>query len=283
MPAPLSYLDPAYPPLWRDGETLQFGVDSTVRLHVDGPWVEPLVARLRRGIRLPTFDVVAHGLGAPRDGARALLEALRPLLREQCPPPPPVQVESLNLADSRAEVRMQLALDEHGLRPAEQPTTDTVSIVLVQGAVAAAQLHPHLREDRPHLPVGFEPGGFTVGPLVVPGRTPCLSCRDGHARDRDPSWPLVHTQLSGDDRSPPTAAAIVTAASFAARIIADDSGGAGRWIRVGADDRRVWRSVRFHEECRCRAPWSRSPRGTETDRAAFDPPPSSATAYARPA
>src|SRR5690606_11719727 len=110
-----------------------------------------------------------------------------------------------------------------------------------------------------------------------------LSCRDGHERDRDSSWPLVHTQLIGDDRSPPTAAAIVAAASFAARIIADDAGVASRWIRVGSDDRRVWRSVRFHEECRCRAPWSRSQRGTETDHAASGPPTSSATAYARPA
>jgi len=282
MPAPLSYLDPAYPPLWRDGETLQFGVDTAVRLHVDGTWVEPLVARLRRGIRLPSFDVVAHSLGAPREGARAVLETLRPLLREQSPPPPPVQVESLNLADSRAEVRMRLALDEHGLRAPDAPTADTVSVVLVQGAVAAAHLHPHLRDDRTHLPIGFEPGAFTVGPLVAPGRTPCLSCRDGHARDRDPSWPLVHTQLIGDDRSPPTAATIIAAASFAARIITDE-GEDGRWIRVGDDDRRVWRSERFHEECRCRDPWSLSPRGTETDHAASDLPPSSATAYARPA
>jgi bacteriocin biosynthesis cyclodehydratase domain-containing protein len=37
----------------------------------------------------------------------------------------------------------------------------------------------------------------SVGPLVVPGRSPCLRCLDLHRRDRDPRWPVVAAQLTG--------------------------------------------------------------------------------------
>ena len=282
-PTALVHLDPAYPPLWRDGEPLQFGAESVLRVTVHSAWVERLISRLRRGIRATSFDVIAHGLGAPRDEARALLERLQPLLKEVAPPLGSVWVDAIGLADSRPEARMRLALEETGFRITPQDAADAVAVVLVQGAVAAAQLRHHLRDDTAHLPVGFEPGALTVGPLVIPGRTPCLSCRDGHERDRDAAWPLVHAQLIGDGSAPPTTAGVAEAAGLIARLLGEPALDTGRWVRVGADGRRVWRSATFHEECRCRAPSSRSPRGTATGRAASDPGTTSRTAFARPA
>jgi len=45
------------------------------------------------------------------------------------------------------------------------------------------------------LAVAADATGAEVGPLVVPGLTACLSCRDRHRRTRDPSWPLLLSQL----------------------------------------------------------------------------------------
>ena len=47
-----------------------------------------------------------------------------------------------------------------------------------------------------HLPVTLLETTATVGPLVAPGRGPCLRCVDLHRCDRDPDWPLVAAQLS---------------------------------------------------------------------------------------
>lgn len=47
-----------------------------------------------------------------------------------------------------------------------------------------------------HLPVRVSGSRAVVGPLVLPGRTSCLSCADHHRADRDPVWPLLVAQLS---------------------------------------------------------------------------------------
>lgn len=48
-----------------------------------------------------------------------------------------------------------------------------------------------MAEDRPHLVVIRREHSVTVGPLVVPGRTPCSHCVDLHHSDRDPRSPFV--------------------------------------------------------------------------------------------
>jgi bacteriocin biosynthesis cyclodehydratase domain-containing protein len=61
-------------------------------------------------------------------------------------------------------------------------------------ARAALQL---VAEDRPHLSVVVRETSIVVGPLVVPGRTACLTCLDRHRAARDPAWPRVLAQLTG--------------------------------------------------------------------------------------
>ncbi len=53
-----------------------------------------------------------------------------------------------------------------------------------------------VRDGRPFLVVRLHEGRGSVGPLVVPGRTPCLRCDDLHHRDHDPAWPRVVAQLA---------------------------------------------------------------------------------------
>lgn len=284
-PTTITRLDPRRPLLWRDGDTLQFGLEGEIHVQVDRPWIEPLLLRLRQGIRLSTFDVVAHGLGAPRAAARELLERLRPVLLDDPPPAASFWVEQVNVADERAPARMTEALVDEGLFRGRRDDPDDVGVIVVGGAAAALQLAPYLRDDVTHLPVSFEHTAVTVGPLVVPGQTPCLTCRDAHERDRDPAWPLLHTQLVGARMADISAARIVQAASLVARILRTPVTGAGMTARLRPDGRRAWRSVRFHEACLCRDPSSRSRRGTATE---TDPPartnaPTTPRAFARPA
>ena len=262
-PPTLTRLDPAYPLLWRDADTVQFGMEGVVRAEVSEPWIDRLLQSLRDGFRLSAFDVIAHSAGAPRDGARELLDALKPVLHKDPPPLPRIWIESLDMADSRIAARTEIAMVDEGFRTTERGTPGAVAVVLVEGAASARQLANHLRDDLTHLPIAFEAGGTTIGPLVEPGRTPCLSCRDGHERERDAAWPTLHAQLVGTASGPITAARTAEAAALAARILAEP-GRTSKCVRVSPDGRRVWRSVRFHAECRCREQSFRSPGGIST-------------------
>ncbi len=273
----LTRIAPEFAPLWRDGDTLQFGVAGDVRVRVDRPWVERLVSRLCEGIPLASFDVAAHALGAPRRDARDLLDALAPVLRTDAPPAPAVWAESLNIGDSRIGGWMLDALADLGVQEAARTDPGAVGILLVHGSAAAAQLNAYQREDIAHLPVAFDFGGVSVGPLVVPGETPCLACRDGHERDRDPAWPLLHCQLVGRTDSAIPHALVAETAGIVERLLRADAA-ESTMVRLSADGTRRRSAVRFHAECRCREQSFRSLQGTETQSALLGPLPATRTA-----
>jgi bacteriocin biosynthesis cyclodehydratase domain-containing protein len=52
-----------------------------------------------------------------------------------------------------------------------------------------------LVRHRPHLPVVIREVAATIGPLVIPGHTPCLRCVELARADRDPAWPALAAQL----------------------------------------------------------------------------------------
>ncbi len=90
-------------------------------------------------------------------------------------------------------------------------------VVLVgQRAVDPTLAEPLVRHDVPHLAVVVREASTLVGPLVLPGRGPCLRCLDLHRTDRDPQWPSVLAQLSGDDLVPEETASSQLAAALAA-------------------------------------------------------------------
>lgn len=262
-PPTITRLDPRYPLLWRDERTVQFGLENVLRLRVDTPWVEPLLMRLRTGIRRSAFDVVAHGVGAPREAARRMLADLHAVLIDDAPAVPPVWVDGVNVADGRAQERMREALEDEGIASTSPGTPGAVAIVVLEGAAAALQLSPYLSGDVPHLPVGFEQDAAVIGPLIVPGRTPCLSCRDAHERQRDPSWPLLHAQLVGIHVAI-SAARIARAAALVARVLRTPTPAAGLMVRVSPDGQHAWRSVGHHAECPCHELSSRSLQESET-------------------
>lgn len=63
-----------------------------------------------------------------------------------------------------------------------------------------------------HLTAAASEAIGVVGPLVIPGRTACLSCVDMARTDRDPAWPLILAQASGQVPRPAACAAVLAAA-----------------------------------------------------------------------
>ncbi len=277
---PTIRLDPALPVLWRDADCVQLGADAALMLSVDGPWIPRMLQKLTHGIDERAFEVVAHGLGAPLPAARRLRALLGPALVGDLP-------RSLVRLDAaavgvRTALRLEEALADAGVDVTD--ARDAVTVVVRHGAVAARDAIGLLADDRPHLPVAIDAGGSTVGPLVVPGSTPCLSCRDGHDRARDPAWAALHVQLLERDPGRVPLRAVAAAADAAADLLAvraeSERDGSGRRIRIRRDGTRSSQTAEFHADCLCR-----SPRGSARDAALPDPRRAtrSASALARPA
>ena len=101
-------------------------------------------------------------------------------------------------------------------------------LVVLADTLAAhpAQLAVLHSEAVPHLSVRLRDGVGVVGPLVLPGRSACLACLDGHRRDRDPMWPTIAVQLIDRPGSgQPAAAAAVAALGTAQALLALDEPG----------------------------------------------------------
>ena len=117
-----------------------------------------------------------------------------------------------------------------------------------------------VRDRQPHLVVTADAERASVGPLVIPGSTPCLRCHDLQRRATEPRWGDFVAEL-GRTRSIPapfvrqwaaaTAAAQVHA--FAAGCVPDSAGGTVE-LSAGSGVLRA-RSWPRHPDCGCGAPW----------------------------
>jgi hypothetical protein len=113
-----------------------------------------------------------------------------------------------------------------------------------------------LRADQAHLLIRARAGGAVVGPLVIPGQTPCLRCTDLVRRDLDPAWPTLLAQLMRTRM--PTAPALAQWAGGigAAQALGLLHGGTpetwGATLEISPTDfvtrRRVWS---MHPGCGC--------------------------------
>jgi bacteriocin biosynthesis cyclodehydratase domain-containing protein len=101
---------------------------------------------------------------------------------------------------SSREAAARIALAE--LRPASRPPvrSGAVKASIVVLAPSQSVIPPEwLRQvrARAHLPVVMRDNLAVIGPLVIPGRTPCLRCLELARADRDPVWPVIAAQLIG--------------------------------------------------------------------------------------
>lgn len=69
-----------------------------------------------------------------------------------------------------------------------------VVVLAMAGPVDPEVGAPWFARGIPHLPVSISASNVSVGPLVVPGETPCLGCLDLVRADGDPSWRWLRQQ-----------------------------------------------------------------------------------------
>lgn len=134
-------------------------------------------------------------------------------------------------------------------------------VLLDRSAADAGRADRLVAEDVAHLSIVVRETSIVVGPLVLPGRSPCLRCLDLHRSTRDPQWPLVLAQLlaSRQRRRAPleeTALAQSAAALASLQVLGHLDGvvpaAAGATLEVDLPDglttRRPWS---IHERCGC--------------------------------
>lgn len=116
----------------------------------------------------------------------------------------PIGLNGAGLMDRFAAIREQ--------RPAahQPPTVAVLAAAAVPDLGLAAT---YTRRLVPHLALTTGPSRVVVGPLVLPGRSSCLSCGHRHRADLDPAWPAVARQLAGGHQPP---AVLAAAAALAA-------------------------------------------------------------------
>ena len=104
-----------------------------------------------------------------------------------------------------------------GSRRHRRTALDRMCHVLCDSAHPDAAADPDaMALDLPHLCVAVAGTRAAIGPLVLPGRTSCLRCRDLHLADADPDWPRVAVQWSARRPGPVAAGLAHLAGSWAA-------------------------------------------------------------------
>jgi len=122
-------------------------------------------------------------------------------------------------------------------------------------------------DGEPHLLATTYERVGVVGPLVVPGQSPCLRCLDLHRVDRDRAWPMVSAQLAAPGRGLGSRAGAVACDVVLATAVAAWAAMTALTFIDRADrrselfgamlelrpplDRVRRRSWRFHPECGC--------------------------------
>jgi len=111
------------------------------------------------------------------------------------------------------------------------------------------------RAGRVHLITRLEADRAVVGPLVVPGATPCVRCQDLVRCRYDPSWPLLVAQLcrarAAVDQVLLGWAAATTVLQLRCHLAGGVADAVGRTVEVGPDHVLRTRDWPVHPECGC--------------------------------
>lgn len=289
-------IDPTLPLVWRSPSDLQLGSTAArVILRDAGDLESNLITALRHGVSTSTLLTMGTGLGAEPERVHRLLEALAPAFLPEPEPesapgdgparephrepggtaaratPPLVVLD----ADGLLRSRLASSLNTLGYQVADvADPADAMGVSGVPDAVDAATLAviaapwvirpsrylPFLRRDVPHLAIVFDDTGARVGPLVEPGRGPCLRCLDLTRRDADAAWPAIAAQLAGRPAASRTTRSELDASAVAVAAVDDRlahglTGLAETSLtleRPGALPRR--RRHEPHPDCGCRTP-----------------------------
>ena len=264
-------IDPALPLVWRSPAELQLGgLTPRVVMRDPGGLETGLLAALRHGASLSTLRTIGAGLDGSPAEVDGVLELLAPAFDTVTDAPRPARGRTTGrvVVDADGEVARlllaNLAALGHGAVmlddvDAIDPAADvSLTVIAAAWVIPPARHLPWLRRDVPHLSVVDDERGITIGPLVEPGRGPCLRCIELSRRDADAAWPAIAAQLAGRPTPHPGYRSVFDTAAAAASVI-DDHLRLGRSALAGASLTLVagappsLQSHRPHPDCGCRA------------------------------
>lgn len=218
------------------------GAEDLARLlpELDSAWVDWLVARLAAAGLMATAGVPAPaplavvGSGLLAEAVVAGLTATGLSVARK---------EAAELADAAPYV---------GRSPADGPVIIAGCNAEPDRTLTDALLHA----GRPHLVVRLEPDRAVVGPMVLPGRSPCIRCQDLHRCRLDAAWPHLLAQLCREPVEPEPSLLAWAASTATVQVRAWLTGGSpesvGRTMELGlADFRLRSRSWPAHPRCGC--------------------------------
>jgi bacteriocin biosynthesis cyclodehydratase domain-containing protein len=195
-------------------------------VHADaGDGWELLAARAQRVVEIRgagrTGAALATALAAAGVGQVDLIDD-RPVAVADVGPAGAV-LSDVGSSASAAVLRAQRALSGPEPPLAAAPASGPDLAVLVHGSAAdSTEAAALVSAGLPHLAVVVRERGVLVGPLVLPGRSPCLRCLDLQRADRDPAWPCVLAQLTARRRRVPeeSASALLASSLAALQVLA---------------------------------------------------------------
>lgn len=280
-------LPPGVPLVWRSPTELQLGgVNARAVIREPSAATERLIESLRSGGTLAQFHERGARLGLNGDEIEALLGRVRALL-EPVPisprrrsgaaaprgkaRPPVILVRGTIAGDDLAGHVAALGCTVRSARGDYQPPRPAeIGLVVDCGdyVLPPRRYTPLMAWDVPHLAVVAGDLDASIGPFVVPGRTPCQRCEDLNRLDADRAWAAIATQLALTTR-----AQLPRLTREVVRSLVVDA--VSSWLRDGTASRycspevltidsltgEVRRTPRsFHDECGCRAlPGSEKP------------------------
>ncbi len=254
-------LDSRRPIVWRTPHSLQLGTDPVLAV-LDGvtDGDARLLDALTAGSSRAGLDTLAAQAGVPPHRVGEVLRAVAPALERADEQPRAAQRQPLAIVGrGHAAARVAGVLGEAGHPVARGSSVTLVggrrpaAAVLVSGFVSDPFEHQRwLRRDIAHLPIVFGEVSVTIGPIVVPGVTACLTCVEQQRAGANPSWPAVAAQLWGRSAKTETAALATEAAVEAMRLLRSQRGD-GLAMRLDVDSGEITEHVwQPSERCGCR-------------------------------
>ena len=220
-------IDPALALVWRTPTCVQVGVPDPVVVAELTPAQEHLLVALRAGVSAVALDAIGRMQGLTAAEVAAFVDAFDACLERPAPPRLRVGIDGVgataewigHLLGSFCEVRAVVSAP-----PSWKP--DLV-VVLGAFAIAPARAGAWLSRDVPHLAVVLADRSVRVGPLVLPGRTACVTCGELARADADPSWRGILAQLHGKPAGVESALVAVEVATVVTRWVQEFVRGVG--------------------------------------------------------
>ncbi|MCC3273977.1 ThiF family adenylyltransferase [Arthrobacter zhangbolii] len=133
----------------------------------------------------------------------------------------------------RIDPTQQVLTVTDGGERTEPRAVDLAVTVRAVGAVPRGS-EPGTSPGVPSLLLSVNETGWDVGPLLVPGATPCLECLDRRRADSDPGWYAAVEALAGQDRQRSGAGPVRSPAGNAECAIPEGEEAAGAALAAGA-------------------------------------------------